>query len=245
MKIHTRVVTCMTTGEVLEDNYYEYEGPVDLCKGGGEIEETAEEIAAAEIADEKWERYQKVFVPLENQYMKKVDSFNSDANYNKVGGMVSSGVKSGMGQAMESANQGMFQGGINPNSGKFKGANTALMTKGSKVLSDAVNNANLNLGTEKLNRMEGLVKIGQGQSADTTKSMNQIAKNNSVIAGQDAEDVFNSYSATANTIGTGIGAGTRMYANSTQKPAAPAAYGDYVTGGNQGMGFDYMGGNRT
>lgn len=245
MKIHTRVVTCMTTGEVLEDNYYEYEGPVDLCKGSGEIEETAEEIAAADIADEKWKRYQNVFVPLENKYMKKVDNFRSDANYDKVGGMVSSGVKSGMGQAAADNNTAMFQGGINPNSGKFKGANTELMTKGSKVLSDAVNNANLNLGTEQLNRMEGLVKIGQGQSADTTKSMNQIAKNSASIAGQDAEDVFNRYSATANTIGTGIGAGSRMYANSTQKPADPAAYGDYVTGGNQGMGIDYMRGNRT
>ena len=225
MKIHTRVVTCMTTGEVLEDNYYEYEGPVDLCKGSGEIKETAEEKVAAEISDEKWKRYQDVFVPLEDQYMKKVDNFRSDANYDKVGGMVSSGVKSGMGQAIADNNTAMFQGGINPNSGKFKGANTALMTKGSKVLSDAVNNANLNLGTEQLNRMEGLVKIGQGQSADTTKSMNQIAKNSASIAGQDAEDAFNRYAATANTIGTGIGAGTRMYANQGQ--GMPAAYGDY------------------
>jgi hypothetical protein len=233
MKIHTRVVTCMTTGEVLEDNYYEYEGPVELCKGSGEIEETAEETVAAEISDEKWKRYQDVFVPLENQYMQKVDNFRSDANYDKVGGMVSSGVKSGMGQAIADNNTAMFQGGINPNSGKFKGANTALMTKGSKVLSDAVNNANLNLGTEQLNRMEGLVKIGQGQSADTTKSMNQIAKNSASIAGQDAEDVFNRYSATAETIGTGIGAGSRMYANQTSKPQGlPQAYGTYPDEGS-------------
>ena len=53
---------------------------------------------------------------------------------------------------MDSANQAMFQGGINPNSGKFMGANSALMSKGSKVLSSAVNSANMGLGNERISR---------------------------------------------------------------------------------------------
>jgi hypothetical protein len=35
MRIHTRVVIDMATLEILEDEFQEYEGPVDLCGGGG------------------------------------------------------------------------------------------------------------------------------------------------------------------------------------------------------------------
>lgn len=38
MRIHTRTVFDMSTGEVLEDEYYEYEGPVAEAKGGGDTE---------------------------------------------------------------------------------------------------------------------------------------------------------------------------------------------------------------
>lgn len=38
MKIHTRIVFSMITGETLEDEWYEYEGEVAQCKGGGTTE---------------------------------------------------------------------------------------------------------------------------------------------------------------------------------------------------------------
>lgn len=214
MKIHTRVVTCMATGEVLEDEYYEHEGPVDLCKGGGyEIEETAEEKELANISMEKWERYKTKFRPLEDQYMKKVDGMNSDANFNRVGGLAGGAIKTGAVEQLDTANQAMFQGGINPNSGKFIGANSSLMSKGSKVLSAAVNQANRGLGTEKISRMEGIVSIGQGQAADAVKGLSDIASNSVDQATSSAENRYNNYAGNLEAIGTAGGMGLRTYMN--------------------------------
>ena len=213
MKIHTRVVTCMTTGEVLEDEYYEYEGPVDLCSSGGsyEVPETPEEKELAKISLEKWNRYKEVYRPLEDKYMAKVDNMTSDAAYDRIGGLTGNAIVAGAGSQMDAGNQAMFQGGINPNSGKFMGANSTLMSKGSKVLSSAVNQANRGLGTEKIARMEGIVNIGQGQASDAVKGLSDIAASSVDTAEQRAKGIYNDYQGTLESVGTIGGAGLRGY----------------------------------
>ena len=213
MKIHTRVVTCMTTGEVLEDEYYEYEGPVDLCSSGGsyEVPETPEEKELAKISLEKWNRYKDVYRPLEDKYMAKVDNMTSDAAYDRIGGLTGNAIVAGAGSQMDAGNQAMFQGGINPNSGKFMGANSTLMSKGSKVLSSAVNQANRGLGTEKIARMEGIVNIGQGQASDAVKGLSDIAASSVDTAEQRAKGIYNDYQGTLESVGTIGGAGLRGY----------------------------------
>ena len=219
MKIHTRVVTCMTTGEVLEDEYYEHQGAVDLCKGGGyEVEETAEEKELANISMEKWERYKTKFRPLEDQYMAKVDNMGSDASYDRIGGLAGNAMVAGAGSQIDAGNQAMFQGGINPNSGKFMGANSALMSKGSKVLSAAVNSANMGLGNEQISRMEGIVNIGQGQAAGAVKSLSDIASSSVDQANSSAENRYNNYAGNLEAIGTAGGMGLRTYMNPRGTP---------------------------
>jgi hypothetical protein len=219
VKIHTRVVTCMTTGEVLEDEYYEHEGAVDLCKGGGyEVEETAEEKELANISMEKWERYKTKFRPLEDQYMAKVDNMGSDASYDRIGGLAGNAMVAGAGSQIDAGNQAMFQGGINPNSGKFMGANSALMSKGSKVLSAAVNSANMGLGNERISRMEGIVNIGQGQAAGAVKSLSDIASSSVDQANSSAENRYNNYAGNLEAIGTAGGMGLRTYMNPRGTP---------------------------
>ena len=219
MKIHTRVVTCMATGEVLEDEYYEHQGAVDLCKGGGyEVEETAEEKELADISMEKWERYKTKFRPLEDQYMAKVDNMGSDASYDRISGLTGNAMKAEAGNQVDSANQAMFQGGINPSSGKFMGANSALMSKGSKVLSAAVNSANMGLGNERISRMEGLVNIGQGQAAGAVKSLSDIASSSVDQANSSAENRYNNYAGNLEAIGTAGGMGLRTYMNPRGTP---------------------------
>ena len=220
MKIHTRVVTCMTTGEVLEDEYYEYEGPVDLCSSGGsyEVPETPEEKELAKISLEKWNRYKDVYRPLEDKYMAKVDNMTSDAAYDRIGGLTGNAIVAGAGSQMDAGNQAMFQGGINPNSGKFMGANSTLMSKGSKVLSSAVNQANRGLGTEKIARMEGIVNIGQGQASDAVKGLSDIAASSVDTAEQRAKGIYNDYQGTLESVGTIGGAGLRGYMEPRSTP---------------------------
>jgi hypothetical protein len=203
----------MTTGEVLEDEYYEYEGPVDLCSSGGsyEVPETPEEKELAKISLEKWNRYKDVYRPLEDKYMAKVDNMTSDAAYDRIGGLTGNAIVAGAGSQMDAGNQAMFQGGINPNSGKFMGANSTLMSKGSKVLSSAVNQANRGLGTEKIARMEGIVNIGQGQASDAVKGLSDIAASSVDTAEQRAKGIYNDYQGTLESVGTIGGAGLRGY----------------------------------
>jgi len=211
----------MTTGEVLEDEYYEYEGPVDLCSSGGsyEVPETPEEKELAKISLEKWNRYKDVYRPLEDKYMAKVDNMTSDAAYDRIGGLTGNAIVAGAGSQMDAGNQAMFQGGINPNSGKFMGANSTLMSKGSKVLSSAVNQANRGLGTEKIARMEGIVNIGQGQASDAVKGLSDIAASSVDTAEQRAKGIYNDYQGTLESVGTIGGAGLRGYMEPRSKPS--------------------------
>jgi len=209
----------MATGEVLEDEYYEHDGPVDLCKGGGyEIEETAEEKELANISMEKWERYKTKFRPLEDQYMAKVDGMRSDSSYDRVGGLTGNAINADAGNQLATANQALFQGGVNPNSGKFMGANSTLLSKGSKVLSAAVNSANMGLGNEQISRMEGIVNIGQGQAAGAVKSLSDIAANSVDQATSSAENRYNNYAGNLEAIGTAGGMGLRTYMNPRGTP---------------------------
>jgi hypothetical protein len=167
---------------------------------------------------EKWERYKTKFRPLEDQYMAKVDNMGSDASYDRIGGLAGNAMVAGAGSQIDAGNQAMFQGGINPNSGKFMGANSALMSKGSKVLSAAVNSANMGLGNEQISRMEGIVNIGQGQAAGAVKSLSDIASSSVDQANSSAENRYNNYAGNLEAIGTAGGMGLRTYMNPRGTP---------------------------
>ena len=216
MRVHTRVVTCMITGETLEDEYYEYDGPVALCFGGGgdEVKETDEVKELARISQERWDRYKDVYVPLENAYMKTVDSFDSEANREALTSSVAGGIKTDLSNQMTESNTQMLAGGVNPNDGAFKGISTAALTKGSAVLANAVNTANMNLGSEKINRKQGVVQMGQGQATGAVKSFADISDTaqSTAIAGAEAD--FNAGQSWGNLAGNVAGAYTRYGLNS-------------------------------
>ncbi len=212
MRIHTRVVTCMITGETLEDQYYEYDGPVAECLGGGgdnEIPETAEEKELAAIAQERWDRYKEVYIPLENAYMETVGNYDSAGNREAIATKVAGGLKADLSEQMAGANSNMFAKGVNPNDGAFKGAGTAALTKGSAVLANAVNSANLGLGTEKISRQQGLVQMGQGQAINAVKSFGDIASDSMDLAVSNAESDFNASQSWSNLAGNVTGAYSR------------------------------------
>ena len=82
MKIYTMVHIDMATGETIEENYFEWNGPVDFCKGGGGSSTTntvdyAYNARMAALSEEQqawardyynmWQQYQKPYEIAQTQ----------------------------------------------------------------------------------------------------------------------------------------------------------------------------------
>lgn len=65
MKIYTRVVIDMATGQAIEEESHEYSGPVDECKGGGSTTTNTQDKEynrrMATIAEEQQDMYDQLF----------------------------------------------------------------------------------------------------------------------------------------------------------------------------------------
>jgi hypothetical protein len=96
MKVHTRVVIDIASGAVLEDDWYEYEGPVASCDPGTIISggaavlginesrkaskrasraadaQTAAINRQMDLAEDQWQRYLDVYGPLEEELVGQV-----------------------------------------------------------------------------------------------------------------------------------------------------------------------------
>lgn len=167
--------------------------------GGGseKVEETPEEKELAQIASERWERYKETFKPLENQYMAEVDDLGTQQAQDQVTGQAVSGVQQGVGDMAIDPNQGNPMG----NTGAALGSARA----------NAATQATTGLRGQHIQGMQGIVQMGQGQSADAIQGMSDIAGQAASEAAADAKREtfrdFNRRQAWGNLAGNVAGAG--------------------------------------
>jgi len=203
--VNTKTVLDMS-GHVLNQEGCWYENFLDqsiagLGGGGGgdkEIPETPEEQELADISAEKWQRYQDVFKPLENEYMAEVDEMGGQAAQDRVTGQAATSVQQGVGDMPADPNAGAPMGGAGAQLGQARAG--------------AVTDAATGLRGQHIQGMQGLVAMGQGQSADSMQSMGDIAGRAASDAMQDTKQEafrdFNRRNAWANMAGQAAGIGT-------------------------------------
>jgi hypothetical protein len=183
--------------------------------GSNEVKETPEEKELAKIAGERWERYQDVFVPLENQYMAEVDDMGTQQAMDEV-----------TGQAVTNVMQGAEVPAVDPNRGQ-PGIGAAL----GRARAGAATKAATGLRGQHLQGMQGIVQMGQGQSASAMQGLGDVASQAASEAQGEAFRDFNRRQSWLNLGGQVAGAGMAYGMN-----GGGQSQGQMLSSQNKGLG---------
>ena len=90
--------------------------------GGGstQIKDTAAQKKLASIAAQRFNLYQKYYVPLENQFIGEVQAMSGDAAYKDVEGVISASLNPQFQNARNIVNQRLFSQNVDPSSADFQ-----------------------------------------------------------------------------------------------------------------------------
>jgi hypothetical protein len=177
--------------------------------GGGdnEIEETKAEKAQAEIALKRWQDYQNVFKPFENQYMAEVDKMNSTAQMDRASNLALNPIATTFAKEGEKIQANMNVNGVNPNSGK------GVLTR--NLMSDAQAGAEVNAVSRTTNAqqdayvggLQNITAMGQGQATNAVAGMGDIASRAQSYAADSARDSLTDRNNVRSGVGAIVGAG--------------------------------------
>ncbi|EMD2975197.1 hypothetical protein VQZ54_001313, partial [Salmonella enterica] len=90
--------------------------------GSGEIKETSQQQAQAEIARKQWDLYNQRLKPMENIFMADVDKLNDGSKYQDLAGVTNLGYQKQFSDVRSQAANQLTSAGIDPGSGKFREA---------------------------------------------------------------------------------------------------------------------------
>ncbi|HCH6137850.1 TPA: hypothetical protein NK184_004352, partial [Vibrio parahaemolyticus] len=135
-----------------------------MGKGPEKAKPTADQIAAAEVAAKEWNRYQEVFVPIENEYMRITEKMGDEANYEKIAGAANTTSNSATSSAVNQTQKQLSASGFNPSSGKASSASNDIISgsNANEVQTTAQGQHNV---TERFTgNLQNVVAMGRGQA---------------------------------------------------------------------------------
>lgn len=174
-----------------------------MGKGPEKAKPTADQIAAAEVAAKEWNRYQEVFVPIENEYMRITEKMGDEANYEKIAGAANTTSNSATSSAVNQTQKQLSASGFNPSSGKASSASNDIISgsNANEVQTTAQGQHNV---TERFTgNLQNVVAMGRGQATQATAGLNDIAAASARKANQAAIDEANAVSIPAAFTGAG------------------------------------------
>ena len=147
--------------------------------GGGDPKTPSESKAYKALAEQAgtyFNRYQDVFVPLENSYINSVIDIGSENNYNKAAGAAGSAFTAQYSPELLNQQRQMLSQGIDPSSGKFQSTNQNNYNKFGTAMGLGMADASSNNTDRLFGGMTNLVKMGQGIQAEATKGQIGLAQ---------------------------------------------------------------------
>ena len=233
MKIYTKVVIGMRSGEILEEESYEHDGDVALCKGGdrggNEIAETSQEIEMSKITQEEWNRFKTTYQPLMKEMAGEIQEIG-EAEKNTVAGMVGSGLTRSYNEAADQTAKNSFRGGVDPSSGRMsigmgdvgRGRAESMaqgMVKGVERVEDV-----------KVAGLQNIVGMARGDAGKSMRGLNSIATDAVNAANQKASFEQASRNDKAELGATVVGMGLAGARASGWGKAGAASTGDALAG---------------
>lgn len=160
-----------------------------------EIEETEAEKAAAEVANKQWELYQSEFVGFEDDFIERVDNFNSDTNMANAKKTVDVQYGNAFSDARTDTATTMAANGVDPSSGKFKNAISDVTQEQVTTQGDTATRVQVGEQDKYIAGLQDISAIGMGQKAEALDGLADSATLSQSAAIADATNSFNTFTA--------------------------------------------------
>lgn len=186
-------------------------------KGGDtSIDDTADQKALADIMADRHDRYKQTFAPIEDQYMERIDNFDSAERQGAVAGIAAGNTESEFADVVKQDIDNIAASGVNLGSGVAIGhANNRAIEKATARATN-VNQSQQALQDSKVTGYQNIVAIGNNQSTQAINGMSTIASESQNKAIGDAQSQAGSDAATAGAIGSTVGLAYSGYKDSQE-----------------------------
>lgn len=155
-----------------------------------EVEETPEQKEAAAVAMEKWEHYNDNYVPVENEYMRRVDAMDSDNQHDLATGSANKSYSEAFDGLADSVAGREMHSGAEPGSGRFAGGLSDVRVEQGKATAGGLVDADQAQETRHAGGVRNIVNMGQGVSADAQMGLQDVANRSASNASSAAVNDF-------------------------------------------------------
>lgn len=122
-------------------------------------------------ADEMWDRYQKVFKPAQDDFIKEASNWASPERQAEVAAEAKADVMANAAAAQGQNQRQMASMGVSPTSGRFAGIDRANTTNTALAAAGAQNQARNQVRTQGLALKEGIANMGQGATSTSAQQV--------------------------------------------------------------------------
>jgi hypothetical protein len=143
---------------------------------GGSSKEPSEKVHPEErelaaIAREQWDEYKTKYVPIENEWMERVEKLNDPLEHAQARGLASTEFNQANREALTDR-----QGAMGAGAGVRRGGDMLAMTGRANNAGQISNRASLGVTDRYVRGMENIVGIGQGQATEGLQGMSDLAE---------------------------------------------------------------------
>lgn len=163
--------------------------------GGGGIEDTEDQKALADIALDRFQRYQDLYVPAENRYIDEVLNYDSASRMEQAGGQATANVQQSFTEGFAGQRQDMAAQGINPTSGASQQALQAYGANSMFAQSDNMNRSEQSIQDAKITGLQNVTAMGQGVAGNAMQGLGDAASYSAEEARRRSDNAFNASSA--------------------------------------------------
>lgn len=178
-----------------------------MSKGSSGPEETAAEKALAEVMASRFQRFQSVYAPIENEFMRDTFMLRSPGEYNEAAGQAGAAVEQSFAPAEQEFAREQMSAGVDPSSGRFVEGSRALRRAKTRALGTAMSDAQIGQTDRFYGGLQDIVAIGQGQSAQAGRGMGDVAARANEYASRSAQDALSRSLGVQEVVGAATGAG--------------------------------------
>lgn len=191
-------------------------------KGGGDgkIKETEDEKAFAEVVSQKWNHYKAKYGEVEQKYMDKVDSLDSEGAANFAKGSANQHTQAAFSKAQEGVRDSHTMAGLNPNSGASKAKMHEFSSSEGEAAGENMARAENSQKDQHIAGISNVVAMGQGKSTEATAGLGGLADSSADKAASDATKAFNDSAMNQQAVGTVAGAVASHYGLGDSAPKA-------------------------
>jgi len=174
--------------------------------GGGDtdVEPTAEERELAQIATERFERFEQEFIPAENEFIESVQSID-EGDADLAAGTAAASSQQAFSQSQGQIAQSQIDSGAAPGSGRFNQAVGGAGDEAAASRGQAIAQARRGSTDRRLAGLEAVTAIGRGKDAESINTISDVAREANQESIRDAQIAANNRATNAQAAGTLVG----------------------------------------